>query len=109
MLPGNNRDLSVKTTQLMLRAYVLTLSKVFATLKFIQMLVKRLCLYSGQGCVDLRTACVFMEVDKENITLPGRNHSNFSNIVRIVGCDFLYLAPVLSHQLIKYVSEVCKE
>ena len=80
----------MKATQLTLRTYVLTLSKVFSTLKFIQILVKRLCLYIGQGCVCLRTACAFAEVDKENITLPSKNHSNFCicSFVRIVGCDF---------------------
>ena len=51
----------------------------------------------------LRTACDFVEIDKENITLHSKNHSNFCicNFVRIIGCDFLYLAPVVSHQLIK--------
>ena len=59
--------------------------------------------YVDQGCVCLRTACDFVEVDKENITLHSKHHSNFCicNFVRIVGCDILYLAPVVSHQLIK--------
>uniref|UniRef100_A0A8B9BUJ2 Uncharacterized protein n=1 Tax=Anser brachyrhynchus TaxID=132585 RepID=A0A8B9BUJ2_9AVES len=64
---------------------------------------KTVLVYIGQGCVCLRTACAFVEVDKENITLPSKNHSNFCicNFVRIFGCDFLYMAPVVSHQLIK--------
>ena len=64
---------------------------------------KTVLLYVGQGCVCLRTACDFVEVDKENITLHSKIHSNFCicNFVRIVRCDFLYLAPEVSHQLIK--------
>ncbi|XP_066845245.1 LOW QUALITY PROTEIN: uncharacterized protein [Anser cygnoides] len=64
---------------------------------------KTVLVYIGQGCVCLRTACAFVEVDEENITLPSKNHSNFCicNFVRIIGCDFLYSAPVVSHQLIK--------
>ncbi|XP_071895524.1 uncharacterized protein [Anas platyrhynchos] len=64
---------------------------------------KTVLVYVGKGCVCLRTACDFVEIDKENITLHSKNHSNFCicNFVRIVGCDFQYLAPVVSHQLIK--------
>ena len=45
MLPESNKHLFVKAMQLILRMYALTQSKVFATLNFIQILVKRLCLY----------------------------------------------------------------
>ena len=50
--------------------------------------------------VGLRTACTFVRIDNDNIPV---NHSNvcICNFVKITGCDFTYLAPVVSHQLIK--------
>ncbi|XP_039946963.2 uncharacterized protein LOC120765837 [Hirundo rustica] len=64
---------------------------------------KTMLVYIGLGCVCLRTACVSVEIDDNNVTLTTRNYSNFCicNFVRIVGCDFSYLAPVTSHQLIR--------
>lgn len=38
---------------------------------------KNVLVYVGKGCVCLRTACDFVEIDKENITLHSKNHSNF--------------------------------
>ncbi|XP_042660992.1 uncharacterized protein LOC122154684 [Tyto alba] len=64
---------------------------------------KTVIVYTGQGCICLRTACVFVEIDHDNVTLPIGNHSNFCicNFAKIIGCDFVYWAPVVSHQLIK--------
>ncbi|XP_042660771.1 uncharacterized protein LOC116964869 [Tyto alba] len=64
---------------------------------------KTVIIYAGQGCICLRTACVFVEIDPDNVTLFTGNHSNFCicNFVKITGCDFVYWAPVVSHQLIK--------
>ena len=59
--------------------------------------------YIGQGCVCLRTVCPSMMIDDSIINVAARNHSNFCicNFTKIVGCDFSYLAPVVSHQLIR--------
>lgn len=59
--------------------------------------------YIGLGCVCLRTACASVEIDDNNVILSTKNHSNFCicSFVKIVGCDFLYVAPVTSHQLIR--------
>ncbi|XP_065544325.1 uncharacterized protein LOC136018728 [Lathamus discolor] len=58
--------------------------------------------YTGQGCVCLRTACAFIKIDNDE-TVAVKNSSNLCiyNFVDITGCDFSYLAPVVSHQLIK--------
>ncbi|XP_061873044.1 uncharacterized protein LOC133628652 isoform X2 [Colius striatus] len=62
---------------------------------------KTVLVYIGQGCVCLRTACTSIVVDK--IIMDSKNNSNFCicNFVKIVGCDFSYLAPTVSDQLIK--------
>lgn len=64
---------------------------------------KTVLVYIGQGCVCLRTVCASIQIDSDNITLNVKNYSNFCicNFVKIIGCDFLYFAPVVSHQLIK--------
>lgn len=64
---------------------------------------KTILVYIGQGCVCLRTICAFMIVNNNNINVAARNYSNFCicNFTKIDGCDFLYSAPVVSHQLIK--------
>lgn len=58
---------------------------------------------AGQGFVCLRTACASVKIDNKKRYLLVKNHSNFCicNIVNIVGCDFTYSVPVVSHQLIK--------
>ncbi|XP_068888050.1 uncharacterized protein [Aphelocoma coerulescens] len=64
---------------------------------------KTVLVYVGQGCVCLRTTCTSMMIDDNVINVTARNHSNFCicNFAKIVGCDFSYLAPVVSHQLIR--------
>ncbi|OWK60872.1 hypothetical protein RLOC_00000527 [Lonchura striata] len=59
--------------------------------------------YTGNGCVCLRTVCNVIETDKNKVPLSSKNHSNFCicNFIKITGCDFIYSAPVVSHQLIK--------
>lgn len=54
--------------------------------------------YIGQGCVCFRTACAFGKTDNANGTTAVKNHSNFciSSFVKIIGCDFSYLVPVVS-------------
>ena len=51
----------------------------------------------------LRTAWASVEIDDNNVILSTKNHSNLCNcsFVKIVGCDFSYVAPVTSHQLIR--------
>ena len=51
----------------------------------------------------LRTACASVRVDNENKYLPVKKHSNFCicNLDSIIGCDFTYSVPVVSHQMIK--------
>lgn len=64
---------------------------------------KTVIIYIGHGCIYLRTTCTFLEIDGNNVSLPARDHSNFCicNFIRIIGCDFSYLVPTVSHQLIK--------
>nr|XP_054508822.1 uncharacterized protein LOC129133220 [Agelaius phoeniceus]XP_054508823.1 uncharacterized protein LOC129133220 [Agelaius phoeniceus]XP_054508824.1 uncharacterized protein LOC129133220 [Agelaius phoeniceus]XP_054508825.1 uncharacterized protein LOC129133220 [Agelaius phoeniceus]XP_054508826.1 uncharacterized protein LOC129133220 [Agelaius phoeniceus]XP_054508828.1 uncharacterized protein LOC129133220 [Agelaius phoeniceus]XP_054508829.1 uncharacterized protein LOC129133220 [Agelaius phoeniceu len=64
---------------------------------------KTLLLYTGKGWMCLRTACAAVKIDNKDVILSSRNHSNFciGNFVKIIKCDFSYLAPVTSHQLIK--------
>ncbi|XP_069631692.1 uncharacterized protein [Haliaeetus albicilla] len=58
-------------------------------------------IYIGKGCVCLRTVCDSLSVDE--VVVETKNHSNFCvcNFTKIVGCDFSYLAPVTSHQLLQ--------
>lgn len=51
---------------------------------------KTVLVYIGQGCVCLRTACAFVKIDNDNVTITAKNHSNFCicNFVKIIGCDF---------------------
>ncbi|XP_068280354.1 uncharacterized protein [Nyctibius grandis] len=62
---------------------------------------KTLLVYTGHGCVCLRTACDSLTIEYEVVQID--NHSNLCicNFTKIVGCDFSYQAPVTSHQLIK--------
>lgn len=64
---------------------------------------KTVLVYIGQGCVCLRTICTLMMIDNWSMNITAGNHSNFCicNFTKIVGCDFSYLAPVVSHELIK--------
>uniref|UniRef100_A0A8D2M0Y0 Uncharacterized protein n=1 Tax=Zonotrichia albicollis TaxID=44394 RepID=A0A8D2M0Y0_ZONAL len=64
---------------------------------------KTVLVYTGKGCVCLRTACDAVKIDSNDVVLSSRNHSNFCicNFVKIIGCDFSYLAPVTSHQMIQ--------
>ncbi|XP_050842348.1 uncharacterized protein LOC108963651 isoform X1 [Serinus canaria] len=59
--------------------------------------------YIGEGCVCLRTVCDIIEIDENKVPLSVKNHSNFCicNFIKIIWCDFVYSAPVVSHQLIK--------
>ncbi|XP_075595288.1 uncharacterized protein LOC142599302 [Balearica regulorum gibbericeps] len=58
-------------------------------------------IYIGKGCVCLRTVCDFLYVDE--VVVEIKNHSNFCicNFTKIDGCDFSYLTPVTSHQLLQ--------
>lgn len=44
-----------------------------------------------------------MEIDKDNVILLSKNHPNLCicNLVKILGCDLLYSALVVSHQPVK--------
>ncbi|XP_067170013.1 uncharacterized protein [Apteryx mantelli] len=57
--------------------------------------------YIGKGCVCMRTLCNLIFID--NITVDTSNHSNICvcNFSKVMGCDFNYSAPVVSHQLIQ--------
>ncbi|XP_074992061.1 uncharacterized protein LOC142074943 [Calonectris borealis] len=63
--------------------------------------LKTILIYTGKGCVCLRTACTFISVGDTEVDT--RNHSNFCvcNFTKITGCDFNYSAPVISHQIFK--------
>uniref|UniRef100_A0A8C3PND6 Uncharacterized protein n=1 Tax=Calidris pygmaea TaxID=425635 RepID=A0A8C3PND6_9CHAR len=55
-------------------------------------------IYTGKGCVCMRTLCSTILVD--SLTIDTSNHSNVCvcNFTRIIGCDFNYSAPVMSYQ-----------
>ena len=57
--------------------------------------------YTGKGCVCMRTLCDVIFVD--NVTVDTSNRSNICvcNFTKIVGCDFNYSAPVTSYQLLQ--------
>lgn len=59
-----------------------------------------LLVYTGQGCVCLRTACPTIIVDGITVNETQYNLC-ICNFVKIEGCDFFYQAPVISHQHIK--------
>lgn len=90
----------MKAILLMPRTYVSTLSHFEVQPDASQ---KTILVYIGQDCVCLRIACAFVKVDNDNVNTADKNHSDFCicNFVKIIGCDFPYLAPVVSHQLIK--------
>ena len=62
---------------------------------------KTVLIYIGKGCVCLRTVCEFLTVDK--VIVETKNYSNLCiyNFTKIIECDFSYLAPVMSHQLLQ--------
>ncbi|XP_074703747.1 uncharacterized protein LOC141933198 [Strix aluco] len=62
---------------------------------------KTVLIYIGEGCVCLRTVCEFLTVDK--IIIETKNYSNLCvcNFTKVIGCDFSYLAPVTSYQLLQ--------
>lgn len=51
----------------------------------------------------MRTSCDFVFVD--NVTLDTSNHSNVCacNFIEITGCNFSYLAPVISYQFLESI------
>uniref|UniRef100_A0A8C3V036 Uncharacterized protein n=1 Tax=Catharus ustulatus TaxID=91951 RepID=A0A8C3V036_CATUS len=57
--------------------------------------------YIGNDCACLRTACDSIYV--ENLVISTKNHSNFCvcNFTKITGCDFSFVAPVISHHLLQ--------
>lgn len=60
-------------------------------------------IYISLGCVCLKTACTSVKINNNNVILSTKNHSNLyiCSFVKIVKCNFLYVAPVTSHQLTK--------
>ncbi|XP_053789840.1 uncharacterized protein LOC128783219 [Vidua chalybeata] len=57
--------------------------------------------HTGNGCACFRTTCdtVFIE----STVVDTKNHSNFCacNFTKIAGCDFSFVAPVTSHELLE--------
>lgn len=61
--------------------------------------LKTIIIYTGKGCACLRTQCNMIIIDGQEEKLHQSNYC-ICNFTTIVGCDFNYSAPVLTHSLL---------